>query len=171
MVFNIPINILLCARQFSNKIILSGEQSNSFLVNCPDVFFDLGIEVISYSTIKDSDGKVVECLQPSVVEHNMQYWPIISNTEFALNNPKYISAEFNSSAIEHLSSIVKTTAPELNTLLEWMKKNKADSWLVVGLSHAKFAVAGIDVAIENIHINLSEYILARSKNDRSDSTH
>lgn len=101
----------------------------------------------------------------------MQYWPIISDAEYALNNPKYISAEFNKSAIEHLSSIVKTTAPELNTLLEWMKKNKADSWLAVGLSNAKFAVAGIDVAIENLHINLSEYILSRYKNDRSKSTH
>ena len=161
MLIQIPVNLLFCAKQFSNKIILSYEQSDAFLKNCPDSFFDTGIELIPYASIKDRDGRVMDSLYPLVMEHNMHYWPISSHEDNVLNNPKFICSELNSDAIRYLSSILGTKAPELNPLLEWMKKNSTDSWLIVGLFDANFSVSGKNISINKLHVDLSQYILAR----------
>lgn len=124
MPFHIPVNLLFCANQFSNKIILNHVQSEVFLKNCPDSFFDIGIELIPDSSIKDRDGRVIDSLHPLVMEHNMHYWPIISHEDNVLNNPKCIFNELNHDAIRYISSIVEEKAPELNTLLGWMKKKQ-----------------------------------------------
>lgn len=85
-----------------------------------------------------------------------------------LNNPKCICSELNSDAIRYLSSILGTKAPELNPLLEWMKKNSTDSWLIVGLFDANFSVAGKNASIKKLYIDLSPYILERCANSRKD---
>ncbi|ENH7396043.1 hypothetical protein ABWK90_004391 [Vibrio vulnificus] len=116
-------------QRLAQSIILDEKASDIFLKHCPKDFFDTRLEV-----------------------HTANF-PLESDDYLSLNNPRYATTQFNKNIIDDLMAI---KAPELQSLIEWMKIHHSSRWLLMGLLN--ISIAGKAVEYGQFKIHLSAHI-------------